>query len=134
MKKVLAIDFGLSHVGLAVAETPLAESLDSIHYNNDKQLFSKLLTIISQFNIKHIVVGLSEGEMAKKTKVFVSLLKKVYQGAIYYQDETLTTQISGRKMIKTGKSRSKRRKQGHQVAACQILQDFIDEHPGFLLE
>lgn len=126
MKNYLGIDFGLHYLGLALASTPLAEPLTTIKYKNDEKLFKKLMFLIESNDIDVLIIGLSEGDMAKKTQNFALKLKKLFKGLVYFQDETLSSKEAQKKSVLAGKSKTDRRNKNHQFAATLILQDFLD--------
>lgn len=118
--KYLGIDFGLKHVGLALADGPLSEPLGE-KINNDS-LCPYLNNLIATEKIDKVVIGLPEGRLAGEVKKFGGKLK----GAeVVYQDETLTSREAKSKLIAAGASQKKRRLD-HQAAAALILQEYLD--------
>lgn len=121
-QKVLGIDYGTTRIGLAMADGPLAEPL--VIVNNDDQALAKIKQIIDHEQIEQIVMGLSENQMAVKTKAFAGELKSLVNLPVKFIDETLSSYEMHRKLIDVKKSV----KQGpidHLVAA-QLLQDWLD--------
>jgi putative transcription antitermination factor YqgF len=119
---VLGIDYGTTRIGLAIAKGPLAEPLTII--NNDDQTLINLAEILEHEQVNQIVVGLSENQMAAKTKAFVETLKTITSVPIEFIDETLSSYEMHRKLIEVKRSV----KQGpidHFVAA-QLLQEWLD--------
>lgn len=121
--KYLAIDFGLKHLGLAVADGPLAEPL--WEKNNNKTIIQYLINLIKTEKVDIIIIGLSEGKMAETTKVFAEKLKTLTDLPIFFQDETLSSVEAKQKLIEAHASQSKRR-QDHSAAAALILQNYLD--------
>ena len=84
MASILAIDYGLKRVGLAISDEnkSFAFPLSVIENNGTKKLINKIKEIILERDIDLIVVGMpfnmdkTKGEMAEKVEVFVKLLKK----------------------------------------------------------
>lgn len=121
--KTLAIDYGTVRVGLAVSRATLADPLEIIP--NDDQLFDRLQTILSDEAVEQIVVGLSEREMAEKTRAFVDELRTVTDIPISFTDETLSSKSVHQKL--QGAKQSKRRGHIDHYAAAEFLQHWIDE-------
>jgi len=127
MKKYLAIDFGLRHLGLAINYGSLAEPFGQISYRKDETVFKKLAQICQEEGVEAIVVGISEGKMAQRTRGFARRLSETIKLPVEFEDETLTTQEAKQRLIESGKGRIRRRQRDHQAAAALILQSFLDK-------
>lgn len=119
--KLLGIDFGEKNIGLALAVGPLAEPLGTV-----KNL-KAVQQICQEQGIEKIIIGLSEGKMAEKTRRFGQHLAQLTGLPIVYQDETLTSVEAEAMMIKSAKPRRKRRTQRDAFSACLILQNYLDK-------
>jgi len=124
--KILGIDFGLSQAGLSFSDGLLAQPFGSLKTIDIDNAITKIAKIVEKQGIDKIVIGISERDMAKKTKEFGEKIKNITGKQVIYQDETLTSFEAKQLMVKSGKPRKKRRSEEHQVAACMILQDFLD--------
>lgn len=122
--KLLGIDFGLKKVGLALSEGKLAEPFLVIKYLGEDQLIQKIKKVVEEEKIERAVVGVSEGEMARKAREFGEKLKKFVD--VYFQDETLTTQDAISFSIKAGIKKEKRKKLEDAFAASLMLQEYLD--------
>ena len=122
---LLSIDFGLKHIGLAISSGPLAEPFTQ--FPNDHKTISRIIEICRIQKIDKIIIGLSENQMAKKTKDFAKILEKKLNTPIIFQDETLTSHQARRYLIQSGAKKKKRQEKDHQIAAAIILQSYIDE-------
>ena len=123
--KYLGIDFGLKHVGLAVAEGPLAEPLGEKKYSQQEKLFNYLNSLIIKQQIDKIVIGLPEGKLAGAVKNFGKKLTELTGREVFFQDETLSTQEAKLKLI-AAHAPQKKRRFDHSAAAALILQDYLD--------
>ena len=85
----LGIDFGTKTIGLAYTVNSIIFTLPSI--KNDTVKFDRLLSVIAQYSIDHIYVGLSEGKMAKLTLKFVTELRSVLKFPIETVEESVST-------------------------------------------
>ena len=121
--KLIGIDFGFKNIGLAIFEGYLVEPRNIV--KNEAQI----KRICQKHKIEKIIIGISEGKMANKTKIFGEKLKKITGLTIEYQDETLTSEEAKELMVKIGKPKKKRQKQGHSIAAALILQRYLDKIP-----
>lgn len=123
MTNYLGIDFGLAHIGLAVAESILATPLPGL--KNDSKLFNKLKTITQNLNITHIIVGLPSGPIESLTRTFVETLKSQLNLPVSLHDETLSSHDAKEKLLEAGSSRKKRHND-HSYAAVLILEDYLE--------
>jgi RNase H-fold protein (predicted Holliday junction resolvase) len=94
---LLGIDFGERKIGLALAIGPLSEPVGIV--SNLKEI----VEICQKNEVEKIIVGVSEGEMAKKQRKFAQELKALTGLPIELQDETLTTNEAILKMKEAGK-------------------------------
>lgn len=124
MSNILCLDYGLVHTGLAVSSTNIPEPLETIPTSNVVKHLSK---IIPQHAIDLIVIGISENQMAKRTRQFAQQLQSAFAIPISLHDETLSSQEAEQKIrhakrkIKTGPD--------HHYAAAVILEDYLETHP-----
>ncbi len=124
--KYLSIDYGLAHIGLAISEGILAEPFGQLDYISDEKLVADIRNICHQEEISIIIVGISEGQMAKITKQFAQKLEQNIGLTVELIDETLSSQEATRLMVEASTKQSKRRTNGHQTAAAIILQSYLD--------
>ena len=121
---LLGIDFGEKKIGLALATGPLAEPIGVIKAIRDRQQsISRIKRICQEQEIGKIILGISEGKMAEKTKKFSQELGEIIGLPIEFQDETLTTNEAVAKMREIGK----RVKDEDAISAALILQAYLDK-------
>jgi putative Holliday junction resolvase len=126
--KVLGVDFGERKIGLAIAETPIADPYVVLRFKREEEAIEKILEIILKEGIEKIVVGVSEGKTAKKTKVFIKKLQEKTEVEVKSHDETLSTYEAQRLAIEAGLKRVKRKKLEDAFAATVMLQDYLDNN------
>ncbi len=123
----LSIDYGLHHIGLAIAlDTPLAEPLSTFQPQSSQHALDTLIRIIEQYHINHLIVGLPSGEVKPAVEQFGQKLQTVTQLPVTFVDESHTSkqaQFLGRQ---AGKNKLKIKQQEHQLAAAVILQTYLD--------
>ena len=130
----LAIDYGTKRIGIAVATTPIAQPIGIIPNTKNPHLrdvvtdqaLEQIRGMIVEFSIEKILVGISEGEMADKTRIFIERLRALTDLPIEEVDETLTSVEAGGRMVHMKKA-SRRGNRDH-LAAAIFLQDYIDLH------
>lgn len=125
--KLLAIDFGLKHLGLAIAEANLAQPYLALKVSDQVQAINRLSQICQKEKITKIILGLPEGALAYKVKDFGEELKKITKLPLVFTDETLTSKEAIQKMIEAGKPKKFRQKSDHLFSACLILQNYLDQ-------
>lgn len=123
--RILAIDFGLSRIGLAINLEKIAEPLMVI--SNSPNVVSKIAEICQKNKIEKIVIGLTEGQLAKVTKEFAGKLFLSCQIPFEFQDETLTSKGALARMISSGKGKKVRRVMEDAFAAACILEEYLEE-------
>lgn len=122
--KVLAIDYGTKRIGLAISYGSIADPLVIIPA--DDKAITYICQIANNYKINHIIVGMSENEMAQKTKIFVQQLKLFLTVPIEFYDETLSTKTVRGKLAEANKSQKQR---VDHLAAAEFLQDWLDTTP-----
>lgn len=122
--KTLAIDYGTVRVGTAISMHTLADPL--VILPNNEGLFTNIINLCRDNEVEHILVGISENEMAKKTQEFVEELKKHTSLPITFFDETLSSHTVHKKLENAKKS--KRSGDIDHYAAAEFLQAWIDEN------
>ena len=135
--KFFCIDYGRRRIGCAVSDpnAVLARSKKMIDRKFAPDYFSEIILSINEENPDELVIGLpldvddNETRMSGEIRRFaeeldVKLNKKF---PINFQDESFSSVSAGSILIKT-KSKKKRAKKEcvDSVAACVILQEFLD--------
>ncbi|PWU23308.1 Holliday junction resolvase RuvX [Candidatus Cerribacteria bacterium 'Amazon FNV 2010 28 9'] len=131
---ILCLDYGTKRIGVAVAISPLAEPLGIIPNSKNPKL-SDIVTdqalahiekLVTEYAIEKIVVGISEGEMAEKSRSFIERLKRKVNLPIDEVDETLSSVRAGEGMRHMKKA--KREGNRDHLAAAIMLQEYLDMH------
>jgi len=119
---ILAIDFGTRRIGVAISRGSLAEPLSILE--NDEQTIAKIQKIIEQEMVKKIVLGISENEMAEKTRQFATQIRKTINLPLDFFDETLSSYTVHQKLQTA--SKTKRGQPVDHYAAAEFLQEYLD--------
>ena len=120
---ILGIDFGTKKIGAAILEdtsgicSPLPVIL------NDKKMWEHLATLIADFRISTVVLGLpSYASTEKKVQQFAATLQEKHALAVYFTQED-NTSIAIKKELST----QKQKKNLDSYSAVEILQQWISE-------
>lgn len=129
----LGIDYGENHLGLAISNGILAQPYnlskaksEELKSKNQNVKLETIKEILTKENINKVIIGFSEGKIAEEIKDFGEKLRKEVSLPIEYQDETLTSQEAVKKMIEAGRGKKYRKVNEHNIAACLILQSYLD--------
>ena len=133
--RVLGIDYGDRHIGLALSDPLLitAQPLGSYELtgreNADRQFFRDL---VARHDVGEIVLGDplrmdgSSGTRAEKTRVFAAWLEKAVGKPIVFLDERLTTK-QALTTLKDEKLRGRKKKDWEdRIAAVIILSTYLE--------
>ena len=125
---VLAIDFGLRRMGLAVGQTitRTASPVGSVSASDGRPDWAALDQLIEEWRPDRLVVGLplnmdgTESDMSGRARRFAELLEQRYAIPAELTDERLTTR-EARQMRPAADN--------HAVAACLIAETWLGEPP-----
>lgn len=130
-KTVLGVDYGSKRIGLAISRASLADPLTVIMNSDASNLdpdftIAKIKKICETEKVDLIIMGLSENEMAEKTKIFAKKLQKITKLPLEYFDETLSSQTVEKKLKDKSMKKSKRSGAIDHYAAAEILQEWME--------
>ena len=127
--KYLCFDLGTRHTGVAFSGmADLPEPLPSIYHQNTKELINHIKKILDKYQPESIILGIpSRGAIKNLAPEVKKQIKKIFSGNIFLQDENFSSQYAEKKMIESGKTLLKRKKQQHSIAACLILESFLEQ-------
>lgn len=134
---VLAFDFGMRRVGVAIGEYELrlAHPLITIDQAVNKHRFKKIAELIEAWQPVLLVVGLSvhadgtEHEITQSCRRFAKRLKERFHLPVIMEDERYTTVMASLILEEMGITGRKQRPMLDQLAAQCILQTFFDSSP-----
>jgi putative holliday junction resolvase len=124
--KILGIDYGRRKVGFAVAYGSISEPLQVTRYEDFAVLVEGIKKIIEKENVTKVVIGVSEGDMAKETREFGKRLEKEIFVPVETFDETLTSKDAQALSIEAGVPQKKRHQMEDAYAAAIMLQNYLD--------
>lgn len=134
MGRILAIDYGLKRVGIAVTD-PLKIIANSLATIETSMLMSFLSDYFSKEQVECIVVGLPKqmnnqpSESMKYIEVFVNKFRVSFPNIpVEYMDERFTSKIAVQAMVQGGVKKMDRRNKAliDSVSATIILQSYLE--------
>lgn len=134
--RYLGLDLGTRTLGISISDTTglIASSYKTINFkeSNYESLIDPLKSIINEFNINEVVLGLPKnmdntlGFAATRSLNFKVLLESKLGLIVHMQDERLTSKEADKIMLEADLSRNKRKKKIDALAATIILQSYLD--------
>ena len=131
---VLAFDFGLKRIGVAVGETLLrrANALVAIEAESNDARFAAIERLIAEWQPVRLVVGLplsldgAEHKMTARCRRFANQLRGRFGLPVTLTDERLTSAAADAELREAGLDWKARKGRVDAVAAQHILQDYFD--------
>jgi len=139
---VLGLDFGERRIGVALSDSEhlIASGLTTLDRRKQPDYLQSLEEIVRREKVQAIVVGYplrTDGEIKPGGKtdavdVFVSALKVRFNLPVHLEDESFTSSMAADSLKQRGGKKKKLRDwikakaEIDRVAACYILQDFLD--------
>lgn len=134
--RILGIDLGSRTVGMAVSDflEILASPIGTVRIeeNNLQEALECVKLIVKERGIEKIVLGLpknmdgSQGFQSDYCKDFKKMLEEELKLEVIMFDERLTTKMAHSAMLEADMSRKKRKQNVDKIAACIILQSYLD--------
>jgi len=132
--RILGLDLGSRTIGMAISDELglTAQGLKTIRRKSAQEDLKELATILSQYKIQKVVVGLprnmdgSLGKQAEKVLEWVESFQKRTGVPVTTWDERLSTVEASRILLEADLSRRKRKGTVDKVAAVLILQGYLD--------
>lgn len=135
-KRIMALDLGSKRIGVALSDplNIIAQSFTMIPFKGKRNLVAELLKIIEEKNIGTIIFGIpvtmsgSDSKKTIETKKLISFIEaELPEEIIYdYEDESMTTQRAHEIMRQMGKKPSRNKDRVDQIAAQQILSQYME--------
>ncbi|MDD3368019.1 MAG: Holliday junction resolvase RuvX [Lachnospiraceae bacterium] len=135
--RIMGLDFGQATVGVAISD-PLfmtAQGIEIIRRkeaNKLRQTLARIEELIVENEVQEIVLGYpknmnnTEGERCELTNEFKEKLERRTGLPVILWDERLTTVAADKAMMEAGIRREHRKEHVDKIAACFILQGYLD--------
>lgn len=132
---VLAFDFGIKRIGVAVGEweTRLAHPLETISGEANEVRFGRIAALIDEWKPRELVAGLpmnmdgTEHDLSRRARRFANQLQGRFRLPVALVDERLTSFDADLRLREAGVKGSDRKGLDDAVAAQQILQDYFEQ-------
>jgi putative Holliday junction resolvase len=134
MARVLAFDFGLRRIGVAVTD-PLQIIANTLETIPNNQIYSFIKQYCAQEEVEAFVVGYpfthghSVNEIIPHIEKFIAELNKLYPDKkVHKIDESFTSRMAQQTLLMSGVNKKERRKKGNidAIAANIILQSYLE--------
>ena len=132
--RILGLDYGEKRIGVAICDELglTAQGLPTIIRKTKKHDWEILGSLIRNYKVEKIVIGYpvrldgSEGIQCEKVNRFTALLEATFFLPVVKWQETLSTKEAEEILINSGVRWEKRKKMVDKLAACIILQGYLD--------
>jgi len=132
--RILGLDYGEKRIGAAVCDELCltAQGLPTLIRKTKKSDLEILGRWISHYAVQEIVIGYplrldgSEGIQCEKVNRFARLLAKTFLLPVTKWPETLSTKEAEEILMQAGVRWQKRKEKVDRLAACLILQNYLD--------
>jgi len=132
--RVLGLDYGEKRIGLAVCDELglTAQALPTLIRKTKKHDLAILHSVIRNYSVERIVIGYpirldgSEGIQCEKVNSFMRLIERTFLLPVLKWPETMSTKEAEEILISAGVRWRKRKEKVDQLAACLILQNYLD--------
>jgi putative Holliday junction resolvase len=137
MSRILAFDFGLKRVGIAVTD-PLQLIANTLETVPTSEIFAFIKSYCTKEEVEIFVVGYpyshghSENEIAKHIDSFILKLSQLYPDKkVQKIDESFTSRMAQQTLLMSGVKKKERRKKGNidAISANIILQTYLEMKP-----
>ncbi len=134
LMRTMGLDIGTHTIGIAISDELgiTAQGLKTLRRKSMEEDFKEIATIIDQFEIENIVVGLPKnmngtlGTQAEIVLKWIKILTDKISVPVETWDERLSTVGASKVLLEADLSRRKRKKVIDKLAAVLILQGYLD--------
>ena len=128
------MDYGEKRIGVAICDELglTAQGLPTIIRKNKEHDLKIVEGLIKNYNVEKIIIGYpvridgSEGIQCEKVNRFGALLEAAFSLGVVKWQETLSTKEAEEILINSGIRWKKRKDKVDKLAACLILQGYLD--------
>ena len=136
MSQIIAFDFGLSRIGVAVGQaiTKTASPLDTLQANEGKPDWNKVEALLKQWQPKKVIVGEpfnmdgTDQDITKRARKFANQIHGRFGLPVEMADERLTSAAAREEMFESGGYKKLKKTQIVSIAAALILESWFVEN------
>ncbi|AYN24919.1 Holliday junction resolvase RuvX [Buchnera aphidicola] len=133
---VIAFDFGLKNIGVAVGENLLKKgrALNKLSAKNGSPNWNNIKDLLKIWKPKYLVVGLplnidgTKQDMTKKAEKFAYLLKCKFNIFVDLHDERLSTKEARSLTFNKNGFKALKKEKIHSIAAVVILESWFNKN------
>ena len=136
--RIMGLDLGSKTVGVAISDPLLitAQGIEIIRRKEEnklRQTLARIEALIEEYEVETIVLGFPKnmndtlGERAQFSLEFKEKLERRTGIPVVMWDERLTTVAADKAMMEAGIRRENRKDYVDKIAACLILQGYLDK-------
>jgi putative pre-16S rRNA nuclease len=134
--RILAIDFGLRRIGLAVSDALgiTAQGLPTLQRTAIRKDIEYIRGVAEEYSVQKVIIGNPIGHagnvtaMSRHVEDFAKKLEGHLARPVELWDERLTSVEASRMLKSAGLSINKRQRAVDRVAAVLLLQNYLDHH------
>ncbi len=134
MERFAGLDVGDKTIGIALSDPMLmiAQNLTTLRRTTLDEDLERTIELLKEHKVTRIIVGLPKnmndtiGPQAQRVMNFANRLRDISGIPLIYSDERLTTVAAERVLIESKVRREKRKRYVDSIAACIILQTYLD--------
>jgi len=136
--RILAVDYGSRRIGLAISD-PLritSQVLGTLEVDSADEAVRAISEVILKEDVSEVVVGMplkmdgGRGRQAEEVEKFVELLERSSGVGVVTWDERLTSVAATRALNDMGLKLKGRKNRVDSIAACLILQSYLESLNG----
>lgn len=135
--RYLAIDLGAKRTGIAAGDDLLriVQPVEVLMVPNGPALMTALVKAVDRHGPDAIVIGLPihmdgrEGQASLEVREFGAALATRVKLPVHFADERLSSFEADERMARTGRTHKEKKELRDALAACAILEAFLDSQP-----
>ncbi len=135
--RIMGLDYGSKTVGVAISDPLLvtAQGIEVIERKEENKLrrtLARIEELIAEYEVGEIVLGLPRNmnhSLGIRAELSLELKEKLERRTglpVTMWDERLTTVAADKAMMEAGIRREHRKEHADRIAACFILQGYLD--------
>ena len=142
--RIMGLDYGSKTVGVALSDALLLtaqpfETIERTEENKLRRTCARIEEIIREYEVQEIILGLplhmddTASPVSEKVCAFQEMLVRRTGLPVILSDERLTTVEADEILAESGVKKSERKKYIDKIAASFILQEYLDNRKGGIL-
>jgi len=132
MTRLLALDFGLKRIGVALGDTDSGIAFPREVLLQSDSLIDEILQMVDQESVSVILIGNplkrdgQPGDIDEALQAFAQQLQQQFSGEIIFVDERFTSKMATQRLHDIDLSEKQQRGMKDSLAAQIMLQEWLD--------